>query len=131
MERIRLKYNDQVYLCMRVLLCRLSAHNLASFWPTILTELVNMARSIQSFRYLTSFSFAYLSMCSGTFLRMARTTWRYFCPPASSSIYCWCYRHRSSKCKHYQLNVSNMLKEQFSQSTVDVCYRHHRCCLSA
>lgn len=31
---------SEVYLCVRVLLCRLSAHNLTSFWPVILTELV-------------------------------------------------------------------------------------------
>jgi len=32
---------SEVYLCIRVLLCRLSAHNLTSFWPVILTELVS------------------------------------------------------------------------------------------
>jgi hypothetical protein len=32
---------SEVYLCMRVLLCRLSPHNLTSFWPVILTELVS------------------------------------------------------------------------------------------
>lgn len=31
---------SEVYLCIRVLLCRLSAHNLTSFWPVLLTELV-------------------------------------------------------------------------------------------
>jgi hypothetical protein len=31
---------SEVYLCVRVLLCRLSAHNLTSFWPVILTEMV-------------------------------------------------------------------------------------------
>jgi len=31
--------HSEVYLCMRVLLCRLSPHNLSSFWPVILTEL--------------------------------------------------------------------------------------------
>ena len=31
---------SEVYLCIRVLLCRLSAHNLTSFWPVILTEMV-------------------------------------------------------------------------------------------
>lgn len=31
---------SEVYLCIRVLLCRLSPHNLTSFWPVILTELV-------------------------------------------------------------------------------------------
>ena len=31
---------SEVYLCVRVLLCRLSPHNLSSFWPVILTELV-------------------------------------------------------------------------------------------
>jgi hypothetical protein len=34
---------SEVYLCVRVLLCRLSAHNLTSFWPVILTELVSRA----------------------------------------------------------------------------------------
>ncbi|KAF8899262.1 Dopey, N-terminal-domain-containing protein [Infundibulicybe gibba] len=30
---------SEVFLCIRVLLCRLSAHNLTSFWPVLLTEL--------------------------------------------------------------------------------------------
>ena len=34
----------EVYLCVRVLLCRLSPHNLSSFWPVILTELVRPMR---------------------------------------------------------------------------------------
>lgn len=33
---------SEVYLCIRVLLCRLSPHNLTSFWPVILTELVSI-----------------------------------------------------------------------------------------
>lgn len=37
---------SEVYLCVRVLLCRLSPHNLSSFWPTILTELVRIAHLI-------------------------------------------------------------------------------------
>ena len=32
---------SEVYLCVRVLLCRLSPHNLTSFWPVLLTELVS------------------------------------------------------------------------------------------
>lgn len=32
---------SEVYLCIRVLLCRLSPHNLSGFWPVILTELVS------------------------------------------------------------------------------------------
>jgi hypothetical protein len=31
---------SEVYLCIRILLCRLSPHNLTSFWPVLLTELV-------------------------------------------------------------------------------------------
>jgi len=34
--------HSEVYLCMRVLLCRLSPRNLSSFWPVILTELVRI-----------------------------------------------------------------------------------------
>lgn len=33
---------SEVYLCIRVLLCRLSPHNLTSFWPVLLTEMVGM-----------------------------------------------------------------------------------------
>ncbi|EIN14374.1 hypothetical protein PUNSTDRAFT_140678 [Punctularia strigosozonata HHB-11173 SS5] len=33
---------SEVYLCVRVLLCRLSPHNLTSFWPVILTELYRL-----------------------------------------------------------------------------------------
>lgn len=32
---------SEIYLCIRVLLCRLSPHNLTSFWPVLLTELVS------------------------------------------------------------------------------------------
>ena len=31
---------SEIYLCIRVLLCRLSAYNLSSFWPVLLAELV-------------------------------------------------------------------------------------------
>ena len=31
---------SEVFLCLRVLLCRLSPHNLTSFWPVVLTEMV-------------------------------------------------------------------------------------------
>lgn len=37
---------SEVYLCIRVLLCRLSPHNLSSFWPVILTELVSQVMSL-------------------------------------------------------------------------------------
>lgn len=33
---------SEVFLCVRVLLCRLSPHNLTSFWPVLLTELVSL-----------------------------------------------------------------------------------------
>ena len=33
---------SEVYLCIRVLLCRLSPHTLTSFWPVVLTELVSL-----------------------------------------------------------------------------------------
>ncbi|THH33130.1 hypothetical protein EUX98_g1019 [Antrodiella citrinella] len=37
---------SEVYLCIRVLLCRLSPHNLSSFWPTILTELYRLFEQV-------------------------------------------------------------------------------------
>ncbi|KAI0783393.1 Dopey, N-terminal-domain-containing protein [Abortiporus biennis] len=39
---------SEVYLCVRVLLCRLSPHNLSSFWPVILTEMYRMFEQIMS-----------------------------------------------------------------------------------
>ncbi|KAH8099733.1 Dopey, N-terminal-domain-containing protein [Cristinia sonorae] len=37
---------SEVYLCIRVLLCRLSPHNLSSFWPVILTEMYRVFEQI-------------------------------------------------------------------------------------
>ncbi|KAI0334441.1 hypothetical protein GY45DRAFT_1318466 [Cubamyces sp. BRFM 1775] len=37
---------SEVYLCVRVLLCRLSPHNLSSFWPVVLTELYRIFEQI-------------------------------------------------------------------------------------
>ncbi|KAI0348103.1 hypothetical protein BDW22DRAFT_1350250 [Trametopsis cervina] len=37
---------SEVYLCVRILLCRLSPHNLSSFWPVILTELLRVFESV-------------------------------------------------------------------------------------
>ncbi|KAF8915027.1 Dopey, N-terminal-domain-containing protein [Mucidula mucida] len=39
---------SEVYLCIRVLLCRLSPHNLTSFWPVILTELYRLFDQVMS-----------------------------------------------------------------------------------
>ena len=35
---------SEVYLCIRVLICRLSPHNLSSFWPVLLSELVSILK---------------------------------------------------------------------------------------
>jgi len=39
---------SEVYLCIRVLLCRLSPHNLTSFWPVVLTELYRVFEQIMA-----------------------------------------------------------------------------------
>lgn len=39
---------SEVYLCIRVLMCRLSPHNLTSFWPVVLTELVGSFQTCPS-----------------------------------------------------------------------------------
>lgn len=43
---------SEVFLCVRVLLCRLSKHNLTSFWPVLLTELVGCLHSMKVFPWL-------------------------------------------------------------------------------
>ncbi|KAL0951843.1 hypothetical protein HGRIS_008504 [Hohenbuehelia grisea] len=39
---------SEVYLCIRVLLCRLSPHNLTSFWPVVLTELYRIFEQVMT-----------------------------------------------------------------------------------
>ncbi|KAJ7116821.1 Dopey, N-terminal-domain-containing protein [Mycena crocata] len=39
---------SEVYLCIRVLLCRLSPHNLTSFWPVLLTELYRLFEQLMT-----------------------------------------------------------------------------------
>lgn len=40
---------SEVYLCIRVLLYRVSPHNLTSFWPVLLTELVRFWMDLNHF----------------------------------------------------------------------------------
>jgi hypothetical protein len=51
----------EVYLCIRVLLCRLAAHSMTSFWPVILTELVSRISCISYSKPDMDFSTEYLS----------------------------------------------------------------------
>ncbi|KAG8967964.1 hypothetical protein FRC03_008985 [Tulasnella sp. 419] len=39
---------SEIYLCLRVLLCRLSSRNMLSFWPVILTEMIRTFNNIRS-----------------------------------------------------------------------------------
>ncbi|KAH8110602.1 Dopey, N-terminal-domain-containing protein [Phellopilus nigrolimitatus] len=39
---------SEVYLCIRVLLCRLSPHNLSSFWPVLLSELIRIFEQVMA-----------------------------------------------------------------------------------
>jgi len=37
---------SEIFLCIRVLLCRLSPHTLTSFWPVVLTELIRIFEQV-------------------------------------------------------------------------------------
>ncbi|KAJ7204429.1 Dopey, N-terminal-domain-containing protein [Mycena pura] len=39
---------SEVYICIRVLLCRLSPHNLTSFWPVLVTELYRIFNQLMT-----------------------------------------------------------------------------------
>ncbi|KAG2022683.1 hypothetical protein CC2G_000411 [Coprinopsis cinerea AmutBmut pab1-1] len=39
---------SEVFLCIRILLCRLSPHNLTSFWPVILTEIYRIFEQVMT-----------------------------------------------------------------------------------
>lgn len=98
---------SEVYLCVRVLLCRLSPHNLSSFWPVILTELVSACRmyaqsdAVLTQRHSTAFS-------TKSWFRYRRTVPK---NSVSSSrrpnclIFSSCCRRRNSKCKRLNYNT--------------------------
>lgn len=93
----------EVYLCVRVLLCRLSPHNLSSFWPVILTELVRPAspRRRPSLTRLTFRSTASLIKSSRVFPPMARKSLLWCLRHASCLTSCSFCRRRNSKCKYF------------------------------
>ncbi len=51
---------SEAFLCIRVLLCRLSSNSLTSFWPVVLTEMVIFP--IISFKVQVDFLFKILSV---------------------------------------------------------------------
>jgi hypothetical protein len=92
--------HSEVYLCLRVLLCRLSPHNLTSFWPVVLTELVSIVY-VCNILFLTQSrnSTAHSSSCYRPCLQMARRHFRSYYLPASSSTCCLFFKRKSSKCE--------------------------------
>lgn len=75
---------SEVFLCVRVLVCRLSPHNLSSFWPVILTELVRISSVDYRIGYLCFVSsFVSLKGCYPTLPAMGLRTSVLFYPLAS------------------------------------------------
>lgn len=42
-DNVSPRVHSEVYLCLRVLMCRISGQHLTNFWPVILAELVRIA----------------------------------------------------------------------------------------
>ena len=103
----------EVYLCVRVLLCRLSPHNLSSFWPVILTELVRpMApRWRLLLTRLTFRSTACLIKSSRVFLPMARKSLLWCLRHASCSTSYSSCRRRNFRCEYICLPQDHMRGE--------------------
>ena len=124
----------EVYLCVRVLLCRLSPHNLSSFWPVILTELVRpMApRYPPELTPLTFHSTACLIKSSQVFPPTARKSSRWCLRRVSCSTFCSSCRQKNSKCEHssspgplHAITDTGVCSHQwiFITDTVDAIYR--------
>ena len=97
---------SEVFLCVRVLVCRLSPHNLSSFWPVILTELVSIPSVCCIVKCLLLISSIVSSTgCCPTLLAMGPRIWDSFYRHANCWTYCWCYRPRSSKCESLEATL--------------------------
>jgi hypothetical protein len=82
--------HSEVYLCMRVLLCRLSPHNLSSFWPVILTELVGRSvviRRLFAEPFCALASFESFSRRLRLHHQTSQMNCNLCCRPANSSIF--------------------------------------------
>jgi hypothetical protein len=88
----------EVYLCIRVLLCRLAAHSMTSFWPVILTELVRCACLNWHSKSNLNCSTEYLSKYRIRYLQMAQKIYNSSFQPANVLIYCSLFKRKSSKC---------------------------------
>lgn len=58
----------QVYLCLRVLLCRIGNQHLSSFWPIILTELLRLYEQLMSEPSTSSSEYLQLILSACKFL---------------------------------------------------------------
>lgn len=101
---------SEVFICIRVLLCRLSPHNLTSFWPVIFTEMVSLS---------TGSTFLYWSrtLCS---IGSLNKRWRLYQPtvqktcsssllPANALIYCLSYKQKNFRCNVFISNKQSQL----------------------
>lgn len=116
---------SEVFLCIRVLLCRLSPHNLTSFWPVILTELASSLLDAlkRSFTESDSTAFSTKSLCPCP-LTSPRIS-LLFSLRASAWIYSSLFKRPSSKCMLRSL-FEKFESADASQTPMDVHNRHGR-----
>ena len=90
---------SEVFICIRVLLCRLSPHNLTSFWPVIFTEMVSLLMGSNFLSWSrNSFSIGFLNrqwrLCQRTVLKIYN--WSYL--PVNAWIYCLSCKQKNFRC---------------------------------
>lgn len=82
----------QVFLCVRVLILRMSSHQLTSLWPTVITEMVST-----------------MSVCPSLSIYSLHRNGQYSVLSISLSIYCTClsemFSFISILCLFYPTNV--------------------------
>lgn len=90
---------SEVFICIRVLLCRLSPHNLTSFWPVIFTEMVSpsMCSWITVLKQ-DHFSIGFSNKRWRRYHPMAQKTCSSSLQHVNASICCLCYRQKNFRC---------------------------------
>jgi hypothetical protein len=110
---------SELYLCLRVLVCRMGASVLGNLWPVILTELVRPIdpSSLSSYALawlkLTSllhFSYASLSRRSRHRRQTTLSSSLSSSPPSGSSISCSSSNSRTSRCQSLSLLSSRLAR---------------------
>ena len=96
---------SEVFICIRVLLCRLSPHNLTSFWPVIFTEMVSLSTGLSPLQWSRAlFSIGFLNKRWRLYQPTDQKTYSSSLLRVNPLIYCSSCRQRNFRCNIFTSN---------------------------